>query len=153
MSRRKRPTKCQSIPSFSDQAIGQAATSAHNMKAPLSFFYVAGVSVLSLASLSKGYTVNRPTTPTKTTPPRTSRWVALTTMQMTGTDDAPVPTTFREAEVLGLRLMQEGNFKEALTGKLHFVSVTCVSLCNLHPRDSIFRPFFCSAIVKHSKRA
>lgn len=27
------------------------------------------------------------------------------------------PTTFREAEVLGLRLMQEGSFEEALDGK------------------------------------
>jgi hypothetical protein len=32
-------------------------------------------------------------------------------------EDAPDPTTFREAEILGLRLMQEGNFKEALVGK------------------------------------
>jgi len=36
-----------------------------------------------------------------------------TTVQM-ATDDTPNPTTFREAEVLGLRLMQEGNFEEAL---------------------------------------
>lgn len=27
------------------------------------------------------------------------------------------PTTFREAEVLGLRLMQEGSFEDALDGK------------------------------------
>lgn len=30
--------------------------------------------------------------------------------------DAPDPTSFREAEILGLRLMQEGNFEEALIG-------------------------------------
>ncbi len=31
-------------------------------------------------------------------------------------EDTPDPTSFREAEILGLRLMQEGNFKEALIG-------------------------------------
>ncbi len=30
----------------------------------------------------------------------------------------PQPTNFREAEVLGLRLMQEGQFEQALTGTL-----------------------------------
>lgn len=34
---------------------------------------------------------------------------------MTEEDQAPAPTSFREAEVLGLKLMQEGNFEEALT--------------------------------------
>jgi len=33
---------------------------------------------------------------------------------MMSAEDAPNPTSFREAEVLGLRLMQEGNFEEAL---------------------------------------
>jgi hypothetical protein len=32
-------------------------------------------------------------------------------------EDTPDPTTFREAEILGLRLMQEGSFEEALIGK------------------------------------
>jgi hypothetical protein len=32
-------------------------------------------------------------------------------------EDTPDPTTFREAEILGLRLMQEGSFEEALVGK------------------------------------
>lgn len=44
---------------------------------------------------------------------------SLTTMQMTA-DGAPNPTTFREAEVLGLRLMQEGNFDEALIGTWNY---------------------------------
>ena len=30
--------------------------------------------------------------------------------------NAPAPTSFREAEVLGLRLMQDGNFEDALEG-------------------------------------
>jgi len=38
---------------------------------------------------------------------------AITSMSMTN-EDIPDPTTFREAEVLGLRLMQEGRFDEAL---------------------------------------
>ena len=46
--------------------------------------------------------------------PLTFRPVA-SPLQMVASD-APNPTTFREAEVLGLRLMQEGNFEEALVG-------------------------------------
>eukprot|EP00526_Cylindrotheca_closterium_P022499 CAMPEP_0113643144 /NCGR_PEP_ID=MMETSP0017_2-20120614/22678_1 /TAXON_ID=2856 /ORGANISM="Cylindrotheca closterium" /LENGTH=186 /DNA_ID=CAMNT_0000554629 /DNA_START=282 /DNA_END=842 /DNA_ORIENTATION=+ /assembly_acc=CAM_ASM_000147 len=38
---------------------------------------------------------------------------AASAMQMS-TEQFPDPTTFREAEILGLRLMQEGNFEEAL---------------------------------------
>jgi len=37
----------------------------------------------------------------------------------------PTPTTFREAEILGLRLMQEGNYEGALEG----ACVQCVSDC------------------------
>lgn len=33
--------------------------------------------------------------------------------------DMTKPTTFREAEVLGLRLMQQGNYEEALKGKMN----------------------------------
>ncbi len=36
---------------------------------------------------------------------------------MTASEEDSKPTTFREAEVLGLRLMQEGQFEEALKGK------------------------------------
>jgi hypothetical protein len=39
-----------------------------------------------------------------------------TSIQMTA-EKSPAPSTFREAEVLGLRFMQEGNFEEALVGK------------------------------------
>jgi len=38
---------------------------------------------------------------------------AVTSMSMTN-DNIPDPISFREAEVLGLRLMQEGSFEEAL---------------------------------------
>lgn len=49
------------------------------------------------------------------TPKITSRSAesAVTSMSMTN-EDIPDPTSFREAEVLGLRLMQEGRFEEAL---------------------------------------
>jgi hypothetical protein len=40
---------------------------------------------------------------------------AVTSMSMTN-EDIPDPASFREAEVLGLRLMQEGRFDEALVG-------------------------------------
>ena len=32
-----------------------------------------------------------------------------------------IPTTFREAEILGLRLMQEAKYEEALSGTLRYV--------------------------------
>ena len=37
-------------------------------------------------------------------------------------EDIPNPTNFREAEVLGLRMMQEGRFEEALVGRWIFFS-------------------------------
>jgi len=39
---------------------------------------------------------------------------AVTSMMMITNEDIPDPSTFREAEVLGLRLMQEENFEDAL---------------------------------------
>jgi hypothetical protein len=39
-------------------------------------------------------------------------------------EEIPDPTTFREAEVLGLRLMQEERFDEALVGTS--ISVSCL---------------------------
>jgi hypothetical protein len=43
------------------------------------------------------------------------------TLRMTESSETPSPTTFREAEVLGLRLMQEGNYQEALDGTLRYI--------------------------------
>ncbi|KAL7566041.1 hypothetical protein ACA910_011055 [Epithemia clementina (nom. ined.)] len=37
------------------------------------------------------------------------------TLLMNEQDNAPAPTSFREAEVLGLKFMQEGNFEDALS--------------------------------------
>jgi hypothetical protein len=48
---------------------------------------------------------------------------AIGSLQMTASEQDSKPTTFREAEVLGLRLMQEGKFEAALKGeekKIHF---------------------------------
>jgi hypothetical protein len=42
---------------------------------------------------------------------------AIGSLQMTASEQDSKPTTFREAEVLGLRLMQEGKFDAALKGK------------------------------------
>jgi hypothetical protein len=60
-----------------------------------------------------GYTIPR----TSLTPKLTFRAAetATTSIQMTY-EETPDPTTFREAEILGLRFMQEGNFEEALVG-------------------------------------
>lgn len=46
------------------------------------------------------------------------------TLRMTDSSETPSPTTFREAEVLGLRLMQEGNYQEALDGTYIYEYVT-----------------------------
>ena len=46
--------------------------------------------------------------------PSQSLFRATTGLKMT--ESGAAPTTFREAEVLGLRLMQEGNYQEALDG-------------------------------------
>lgn len=40
-----------------------------------------------------------------------------TALLMTEEPQAAQPTTFREAEVLGLKLMQEGNYEDALKGE------------------------------------
>ena len=45
-----------------------------------------------------------------------SATTTTTTLQMS-MEDAPEPTTFREAEVLGLRYMQEDRFEQALEGE------------------------------------
>lgn len=42
---------------------------------------------------------------------------AATTLTMTGTGGDAAPSTFREAEVLGLKLMQEQRYSEALKGR------------------------------------
>jgi hypothetical protein len=48
-------------------------------------------------------------------PPQRAFHHVLTSLQMG--EDSTKMTTFREAEVLGLRLMQEGQFEDALKGK------------------------------------
>lgn len=51
-----------------------------------------------------------------------SSWTAATqrmsTVSLNMADSAPEPTTFREAEILGLRLMQDGDYQGALDGTL-----------------------------------
>lgn len=76
------------------------------------------VAALAASTVCHGYTIPR----TSNTPKLTYRAAetATTSIQMTY-EETPDPTTFREAEILGLRLMQEGNFEEALVGRLHCI--------------------------------
>lgn len=68
---------------------------------------------------------------TKNPSPSTFRFAETTTNVMMSTEDvAPDPTTFREAEVLGLRLMQEGNFEQALIGRFEQPSWLVGSICS-----------------------
>lgn len=76
--------------------------------------------------------------------PMTSRPAAtttssITTMLMTSEAGPSDPSTFREAEVLGLRLMQEGNFEEALVG-MFLRSCFCFCLflfCFIHKTSPV----------------
>eukprot|EP00428_Durinskia_dybowskii_P007582 CAMPEP_0170301634 /NCGR_PEP_ID=MMETSP0116_2-20130129/51082_1 /TAXON_ID=400756 /ORGANISM="Durinskia baltica, Strain CSIRO CS-38" /LENGTH=186 /DNA_ID=CAMNT_0010553467 /DNA_START=229 /DNA_END=786 /DNA_ORIENTATION=- len=70
-----------------------------------------------LAALSlpcHGYTVRYPSKSFSAASQNIRSAETTSTSMMMSAEDTQDPTTFREAEVLGLRLMQEGNFKEAL---------------------------------------
>ena len=60
-----------------------------------------------------------------TATPSSASTSPLPGLQMTSSEDdvSTKPTTFREAEVLGLRLMQEGQFDAALKGKARWITV------------------------------
>jgi hypothetical protein len=77
-------------------------------------FSLVGVLAVSLLSSSAGYTIPGPSAASRTFRSAES---ATTSMQMSA-NEVPDPSTFREAEILGLRLMQEGNFDQALVGTL-----------------------------------
>ena len=49
---------------------------------------------------------------------------ATTTLTMTGRGEDATPSTFREAEVLGLKLMQEQKYVEALKGRYSCMALT-----------------------------
>ena len=70
------------------------------------------VALAAAGSGVNGYAIQ----PNSKTPSTIVRTSSATVMQMTTEEDAPNPTSFREAEILGLRLMQEGKFQEALVG-------------------------------------
>jgi hypothetical protein len=60
------------------------------------------------------------------TKPSGISWTTATqrcsTVALNMADSVPEPTTFREAEVLGLRLMQEGDYQGALDGTFPLLS-------------------------------
>jgi hypothetical protein len=64
------------------------------------------------------------------------RAATLTTLTMTGTEGAS-PSTFREAEVLGLKLMQERKYEEALKGTSLALCV-CVWIRIAHEMCDVF---------------
>ena len=82
-----------------------------------------GLVAVSMTSSTSGYTIRTPSNNLNTYRTAAS---ASTSMQMS-TEQFPDPTTFREAEILGLRLMQEGNFEEALVGR--FCSAYAIRSC------------------------
>ena len=70
--------------------------------------------VAATSTITSAYVVQPPHTTRPTTTAANS--AAGTVMQMSSDDNAPNPMSFREAEILGLRLMQEGKFNDALVG-------------------------------------
>lgn len=58
-----------------------------------------------------------------------------TPLTMTGAGDELNPSTFREAEVLGLKYMQERKYKEALDGKTN-------EMLQIHLRSKISKTTF-----------
>merc|ERR1712194_882433 len=76
-----------------------------------SVFLLLSIALFLVATYVEAYSIPR----VSRTPRITYRSAesAVTTMSMSN-EEIPEPTNFREAEVLGLRLMQEGRFGEAL---------------------------------------
>ena len=64
----------------------------------------------------EAFNVQHATQTPKGLPTNRAAATSATFLEMVNPDEQPDPTTFREAEILGLRLMQEGNFAEALVG-------------------------------------
>jgi hypothetical protein len=63
---------------------------------------------------------------------------ATTPLTMTGAGDEVNPSTFREAEVLGLKLMQDRKYGEALKGKLLIMLIARSLLTDANPRLFFF---------------
>ena len=84
-----------------------------------SAFLVLSIALVLVSTFLEAYTIPRVSrTPFVT---YRSAEAAITSMSMSN-EEIPEPTNFREAEVLGLRLMQEGRFDEALVGTLRVLS-------------------------------
>jgi hypothetical protein len=71
-----------------------------------------------------------------------------------GAFSGPTPETFREAEVLGLRLMQEGQHEEALKGKIPTCTAVSkgfdvIKLLHSHPtrtNTNLLTPAMCTTL-------
>lgn len=86
-----------------------------------SIFLGLSITLVLVISCVDGYSIPRVSRTPKIT--YRSAESAVTSMSMSN-EEIPDPTTFREAEVLGLRLMQEERFDEALVGTS--ISVSCL---------------------------
>jgi hypothetical protein len=74
--------------------------------------------ILAAASSSPavfGFVVQRPNHSIGMRPPRAENTADFTALHM-ASEEASTPISFREAEILGLRLMQEGSYQDALVG-------------------------------------
>ena len=79
-----------------------------SMKIPSLVFVITTItSATAFTGVTQRYPYVVPTTQLYSEPPRQN--------------EAPRPANFREAEVYGLRLMQEGKYEEALKGKYLYI--------------------------------
>ena len=122
------------------------------MKMPSSSLLAAAVGILTVMTSSsssqvEAFNVQHATQTPKGLPTNRAAATSATFLEMVNPDEQPDPTTFREAEILGLRLMQEGNFAEALVGTCLLVCLfvclfvlgrieVCIDTCR-HPPESL----------------
>lgn len=79
----------------------------------------------TIAFTSTPFGMVRPTNVSPNTPSSSSSSSLKTPLTMTGAGDEINPSTFREAEVLGLKYMQERKYKEALDGTTNESEYEC----------------------------
>lgn len=85
---------------------------------------VFSIALVLLSTFLEAYTIPR----VSRTPFVTHRSAEAAISMSMSNEEIPEPTNFREAEVLGLRLMQEGRFDEALVGMYRVCHIYCIAL-------------------------
>lgn len=95
----------------------------------------------SLAACLCGIIMTRPVNSFQPFIPRAGRRIMMMKMSDSSSQE-PAPTTFREAEVLGLKMMQEGDYDLALKGKeKDYVRFAVADLCSFSHFSTLCSPY------------